>query len=97
MVCCGWASAKPTIRNLLDDWGQALGVSLVGNCTDETACQERLRALLHQRRLLLIIDNIWEVVHGQAFLLGGPYCRTLLTTANRPWPIPWPLVNARCE
>lgn len=73
----------PTIRNLLDDWGRALGISLLGE-RDEAACQERLRACLHQRRLLLIIDDVWEVPHGQAFLLGGPACRTLLTTRESP-------------
>lgn len=73
----------PTVRNLLDDWGRALGVSLVAE-QDAAACQERLRALLHQRRLLLIIDDVWEVAHGQAFMLAGPHCRTLLTTRESP-------------
>ena len=74
---------QPTIRNLLDDWGCALGISLVGE-RDEGACQERLRAYLHQRRLLLIIDDVWEIAHGQSFLVGGPCCRTLLTTRESP-------------
>lgn len=74
---------QPTIRNLLDDWGRALGLSLLGE-RNEAACQERLRTHLHQRRLLLVIDDVWEVGHGQSFLVGGPYCRTLLTTRESP-------------
>lgn len=74
---------QPTIRNLLDDWGQALGLRLLGE-RDEAACQERLRTYLHQRRLLLVIDDVWEVAHGQHFLVGGPYCRTILTTRESP-------------
>jgi hypothetical protein len=74
---------SPTLRNLLEDWGRALGVSLVGE-RDEAACQERLRTILHRRRLLLVVDDVWEVAHGQAFLLAGPQCRTLLTTRESP-------------
>ncbi len=74
---------KPTLRTLLDQWGQALGVNLLAE-RDEAACQERLRAILFQRRALLIVDDVWDVKHGQAFLLGGPHCRLLLTTREGP-------------
>ena len=74
---------KPTVRLLLDEWGRALGVDLLPE-KDEAACRDRLRAILYQRQLLLIIDDIWNVADGSYFLVGGPYSRTLLTTRESP-------------
>ncbi len=74
---------NPTIRILLDGWGRALGVDLLPE-RDENACRDRLRAILYHRRVLLIVDDVWEVVHGQYFTVAGPRCRTLLTTREVP-------------
>ncbi len=70
---------NPTIRILLDGWGRALGVDLLPE-RDEKACQERLRGILYHRRVLLLVDDIWEIEHGQFFQVAGPQCRTLFTT-----------------
>lgn len=80
-----WAALgpNPTIRILLDGWGRALGVDLLPE-PDENACRDRLRAILHHRRVLLIIDDVWEVAHGDYFTVAGPQCRTLLTTRESP-------------
>jgi hypothetical protein len=74
---------KPTVRLLLDAWGSALGVDLLP-LPSEDACSQRLRDALHHRRVLLIVDDVWEVAHGRFFLVGGPHCRTLLTTREGP-------------
>jgi hypothetical protein len=74
---------KPTIRNLLDDWGRSLGENLLGE-RDAEACQARLRSTLYHRRMLIIVDDVWEADHGRVFLVGGPQCRTLLTTRESP-------------
>lgn len=73
----------PTIRILLDNLGRALGVDLLPE-RDETACRDRLRAVLYHRRVLLIIDDVWEVAHTQYFTIAGPRCRTVLTTRESP-------------
>lgn len=80
-----WASVgpRPTIRFLLDEWGRALGVDLLAE-RDADACRERLRTLLHQRRVLLLIDDLWEIKHGDYFTLAGPYGRTIFTTREAP-------------
>lgn len=80
-----WASVgpTPTIRLLLDGWGRALGVDLLPE-RDEQACKERLQAILYRRRALLLVDDVWEVVHGQYFAVAGPACRTLFTTRETP-------------
>lgn len=74
---------NPTIRILLDGWGRALGVDLLPE-RDENACRDRLRAVLYHRRVLLIVDDVWEVTHGQYFMVAGPRCRTVLTTREAP-------------
>ena len=80
-----WASVgpTPTIRLLLVGWGRALGVDLLPE-RDERACKERLQAILYHRRVLLLVDDVWEVVHGHHFIVAGPACRTLFTTRETP-------------
>lgn len=72
---------NPTIRILLDGWGKALGVDLLPE-RDESACRDRLRAILYHRKVLLIVDDIWQTAHGNYFLVAGPRCRTLFTTRD---------------
>jgi hypothetical protein len=74
---------RPTVRLLLDAWGNALGIDLLPLPTEE-ACSQRLRDILYHRRMLLIVDDVWDVAHGRLFLIGGPECRTLLTTREGP-------------
>lgn len=72
----------PTIRLLLEQWGRALGLDLLPE-RDEQACMARLQTALARKRALLLIDDVWEVAHGNAFLVGGPHCRTIFTTREQ--------------
>lgn len=74
---------NPTLRLLLDDWGRALGLDLLPE-PDEAACSRRLQEALYHRRVLLIIDDVWEVAHGKYFIVPGPQCRILITTRESP-------------
>lgn len=80
-----WVALGPTpmVRPLLDGWGQALGLELAAEA-DEAACRLRLQSLLYPRRLLLVIDDVWDAAAAEAFLVGGPHCRTLITTRETP-------------
>ena len=42
--------------------------------------RNRVAALLRERQMLLIIDDVWQAADAQALLVGGRKCRTLLTT-----------------
>jgi hypothetical protein len=70
---------NPSVRQFLTTWGDALDVDLRTE-RDEATCEARLRNALSRRRALLILDDIWNPNHARHFLLGGPSCRTLLTT-----------------
>lgn len=71
----------PTLRNLLDDWGRALGVNVLAE-PSEAAAADRLRSALFDRRALLIMDDVWDVAHARLFNLAGPDCRCLVTTRD---------------
>ncbi len=73
----------PTVRLHLDSWGRALGVDLLPE-RDEDACRDRLRAVLYHRRVLLIVDDVWDAAHGNYFQIAGPQCRTVFTTREVP-------------
>ena len=80
-----WTSLgpKPTPRLLLDAWGRSLGLDLLPE-RDEAACQNRLRQFLYDKQVLIIIDDVWDTIPGGYFLVGGPNCRTLITTRELP-------------
>lgn len=80
-----WAEVgpNPVIRSLLNGWGVALGVDLVPQ-RDESACRDQLRDILSNKRMLLLVDDVWEVLHGEMFQVAGPYCRTVFTTRESP-------------
>ncbi len=44
--------------------------------------RERLRELLKDRAALLILDDVWQREHAEAFNVIGPRCRLLLTTRD---------------
>jgi hypothetical protein len=48
--------------------------------TDLNAAATRLAQALGERRLLLMIDDVWDSAHLQPFLEGGPHCTRLVTT-----------------
>jgi len=80
-----WTSLgpKPTVRLLLDGWGRALGMDLQPE-RDEAACQNRLRQILHDRHMLIVVDDVWDTIQGNYFKVGGDHCRTLFTTRETP-------------
>ena len=77
-----WISLGPT-PSLLSDlatWGRALGTDdlLRARTLEEASAQ--LAALLRNRRMFLIVDDVWEPEHAVPFKVGGYGCATLITT-----------------
>jgi transcriptional regulator with XRE-family HTH domain len=61
-------------------WGRALGNNDLSNAQTPDEASAQLRGMLLDKRMLLIIDDIWEPAHAIPFRVGGPYCATLMTT-----------------
>jgi hypothetical protein len=76
-----WASLgqNPSLFGELAAWGRALGVPQLEARTIEEASAQ-LTALLRNKRMLLIVDDIWQKEHAIPFRVGGSGCALLITT-----------------
>ena len=72
--------AAPTLLSKLSEWGRALGSSALSEARDVQEAHNFLASLLHDRRMLLLIDDAWQVEQARPFMAGGARCATLVTT-----------------
>ena len=79
-----WAGLgyKPDVLGLLSHWGMLLqcAPSDLSQRGQTTAWATSIHAAIGQRRMLLIIDDAWEITQALVFQVGGPNCVHLLTT-----------------
>jgi DNA-binding SARP family transcriptional activator len=61
-------------------WARALGMTGVEDLSTPEELSRRLAAVLRDRQMLLIVDDIWEARHARLFAVGGHDCATLITT-----------------
>jgi hypothetical protein len=77
-----WTSLgqDPALMTILAGWGRALGRDdLLRVPTAEEAVQQ-LAAVLQHKRMLLIVDDVWETAHAALFLQArGENCGLLVT------------------
>lgn len=78
-----WAGlgTQPDLLTLLAEWGRALGQDLSGLVEVEQR-RRVVQQLIGQKRLLLVLDDVWQLEAAQAMQCGGPFCRLLLTTRD---------------
>ncbi|HKU73078.1 MAG TPA: NB-ARC domain-containing protein [Pyrinomonadaceae bacterium] len=50
--------------------------------TTQDAAVNRLKELLVDRDILIVIDDVWDRAHLNPFMQGGPRCARLITTRN---------------
>ncbi|HEX9057145.1 MAG TPA: tetratricopeptide repeat protein [Ktedonobacterales bacterium] len=79
-----WAGLgpQPNVLGTLGAWGAALHLSApelahLGHL-DERA--RAIRAVIGTRRMLLVVDDVWDAEVGLAFKVGGANCAFLVTT-----------------
>jgi hypothetical protein len=70
----------PSIISGLAAWGRALGAANVMNEKTVENASNRLSAILRDKHMLLIIDDVWDAAHAVPFQVGGRECATLITT-----------------
>jgi DNA-binding XRE family transcriptional regulator len=79
-----WAGLgiKPNIVGLLGRWGTLLGLASheMAALTSVEAWAKTINAVIGTKRMLLVIDDAWEIEDALAFRVGGPHCAHLVTT-----------------
>jgi uncharacterized membrane protein len=72
---------NPDLQTLLGDWIRTLDKSreAFSANTLESASQY-LHTLLADKRMLLVVDDVWNAAHAEWFRVGGGGCRVLVTT-----------------
>ena len=73
------------VLSLLGAWGVLLGIppSEMAKLATLESRAKVIRVAIGMRRILLVIDDAWEIKAALALKLGGPNCTSLLTT-RRP-------------
>lgn len=77
-----WAALGETPNPLaeLATWGRALGVPDIGRARTLDEAVTRMAAVLRDKRMLLIVDDVYEEEHAVAFRVAGERSKTLFTT-----------------
>ncbi len=77
-----WASLgeTPHLPSILAEWARALGFPQVANVPDATQAAARLRVLLREQHILLILDDVWQTPHALTLDVVGAKSATLITT-----------------
>jgi len=71
---------RPEVTELQRRLSRELGGE--GQFEGEMAGREELRTLIEHREMLLILDDVWDRGHAEAFNVIGPLGRILLTTRD---------------
>lgn len=76
-----WATLgqQPDVLSFLSNWIQSLGDHSYKPITPETA-SAHLRTLLYDKKMLLVVDDVWDSSHAEFFRVGGSGCCVLVTT-----------------
>ena len=77
-----WTSLgqEPNLLSEIAAWGRALGTDELLRARTLEEAQAQLTALLRNKKMLLIIDDVWEPEHAKPFTVGGQNCAMLITT-----------------
>ena len=79
-----WITLGENLSDLtgrIEDLIVRLGYERSGYTTLDAAVS-RLKELLADRDILIVIDDVWDRAHLNPFIQGGPHCARLITTRN---------------
>ncbi len=77
-----WASLgeAPGVLSELLTWAEALHIADLGHTRSIEEITTQLTAVLRDKRLLLILDDVWQVEHALPFRVGGQACSLIMTS-----------------
>lgn len=77
-----WASLgeRPALLLQLYLWAGALNLPLPPGTRTSGEIKAQIAAALSDKRILLIVDDVWKVEHAGLFRLGGSHCAMVITT-----------------
>lgn len=71
---------NPNPLSELATWGRALGIPDIGRALTLDEAVKRMATLLHDKCMLLIVDDVYEEEHAVAFRVAGKRSKMLFTT-----------------
>lgn len=82
-----WAALgpHPAVRGELAAWGRALALDGLARLAEVAAISRHLARHLADRRMLLIVDDVWEERDAIPFMVGGGAARCCSLPACRGW------------
>ncbi|MFI6100882.1 NB-ARC domain-containing protein [Lentzea sp. NPDC051213] len=77
-----WASVGEVSRIAVElaSWARQLRLPDLGPATPVEQLTRELTTALQERRMLVVVDDLWDAAHAVPFLVGGARCATLVTT-----------------
>lgn len=77
-----WTSLgqHPNLLAVLANWGRSLGFLELERVQNLEEATSRLAAFLRNHRILIIVDDVWEIDHFMPLKVGGAASRMLVTT-----------------
>ncbi len=77
-----WTSLDqyPSLFTELNSWCIALGSSGLSPGATLSEVSRHLGELLRERRVLILVDDVWETAHAVPFLVAGSGCAMLVTS-----------------
>lgn len=77
-----WASLgeTPDLSAELATWADALRLSEPGRVRRAEEISAQMRAVLRDKRMLMIVDDVWQPEHAVPFRVGGQACALVMTS-----------------
>lgn len=77
-----WASLgeAPDLLSEISRWASALGIHDHTTSRKLEDISTQVAALIHDKQMLLVIDDVWHAEHVKLFRVGGQHCVTVMTS-----------------
>jgi DNA-binding SARP family transcriptional activator len=77
-----WTSLgeTPDLLGALRSWADALGIEEAAQAARVEDLSLLITSRVRGQRLLLVIDDVWNLEHAKPFRVGGQHCATIMTS-----------------